>query len=103
MHLAAPWAADEGPVGAWFAAAARALCDAHVAVDALGGDPGWLDEPALAATWASAALRSAGAALDGAQLDVEPWTLPGWAVDPRPVRDAGSRCWTPCGRHSRPT
>lgn len=89
VHLAAPWAADEGPVGAWFAAAARALCDAHVAVDALGGDPGWLDEPALAATWASAALRSAGAALDGAQLDVEPWTLPGWAVDPA----AGARRW----------
>ncbi|GEK17035.1 hypothetical protein [Cellulomonas persica] len=89
VHLAAPWAADEGPVGAWFAEAAAALGARHLAVDALGGDPGWLDEPALAATWAGAALRSADGRLDGIQLDVEPWTLPGWRDD----RDDGVRRW----------
>lgn len=81
VHLAAPWAADEGPVGAWFAAAARELAAAGVTVTALGGDPGWLEDPALAATWARAALRSGGPALSGVQLDVEPWALPGWADD----------------------
>ncbi|MBT0994490.1 hypothetical protein KIN34_09345 [Cellulomonas sp. DKR-3] len=89
VHLAAPWAADEGPVGTWFAAAARALADAGVAVTALGGDAGWLDQPGLAATWAGAALRSAGPALVGVQLDVEPWALPGWSDDV----PGGSRRW----------
>ncbi|MFC0706972.1 hypothetical protein [Cellulomonas uda] len=89
VHLAAPWAADEGPVGEWFGDAARALRAAGVAVGALGGDPGWLDQPALAATWADAALRSAGGALDAVQLDVEPWTLPAWRTDPAP----GARAW----------
>ncbi|UJP39644.1 hypothetical protein [Cellulomonas palmilytica] len=89
VHLAAPWAADEGPVGTWFGDAARALRAAGVAVGALGGDPGWLDQPALAATWAGAALRSAGGALDAVQLDVEPWTLPAWQTDPAP----GARAW----------
>jgi len=89
VHLAAPWAADEGPVGTWFADASATLRDAGVAVDALGGDAGWLDDPALAATWAHAALRAGGPALDGVHLDVEPWTLPGWADDPA----AGARRW----------
>ena len=43
----------------------------------------------LAATWAGAALRTADGRLDGIQLDVEPWTLPGWRDD----RDDGVRRW----------
>lgn len=82
VHLAAPWAADEGPVGEWFTRAAHAVAGTGAAVCALGGDPGWLDRPALAATWAATALRAGGPALEGVQLDVEPWALPGWAQDP---------------------
>lgn len=76
VFLAAPWAADEGPVGSWFAAACSSLRDASVQVDPLGGDPGWLAQPTLAVTWTQAALRSGGGT--GVQLDVEPWTTPAW-------------------------
>ena len=85
VFLAAPWAADEGPVGLWFGDACAALQQAGVAVGVLGGDPPWIDRPALAVTWASAALASAhaaGAVPDVVQLDVEPWTTAGWANDP---------------------
>ncbi|WP_426593433.1 hypothetical protein ACPPVS_17135 [Cellulomonas sp. McL0617] len=79
VFLSAPWAADEGPVGDWFAAACSTLHDASVQVSPLGGDPGWLGQPSLAVTWALAAARSA-ALPDGVtvQLDVEPWTTPAW-------------------------
>jgi len=78
VMLAAPWAADTGPVGEWFSAAVVALTDAGIGVAALGGDPGWLDDPALAVQWARAA-RAAGAR--DVHLDVEPWTLPAWGTD----------------------
>ena len=76
VFLAAPWAADEGPVGSWFTSACAALRDASVQVHPLGGDPGWLDQPSFALTWVQAVGRSAGSA--PVQLDVEPWTTPAW-------------------------
>jgi hypothetical protein len=79
VFLAAPWAADEGPVGDWFGAASAALRAAGVAVGPLGGDPGWLGEPSLAVTWALTALRSGPS--DSLQLDVEPWATPAWSTD----------------------
>lgn len=81
VHLAAPWAADEGPVGEWFTAATAALDDAHLRAGPLGGDPGWLDDPGLAVTWATAALRAARGRADHVQLDVEPWATPAWETD----------------------
>ncbi len=51
-------------------------------VSPLGGDPGWLPTPDLALTWALAALRSGGGSI--VQLDVEPWTTPGWTSN-RPL------------------
>ncbi|MEN0129116.1 MAG: hypothetical protein AAGC49_06720 [Brevundimonas sp.] len=78
VMLAAPWAADEGPVGEWFTAALRALDDAGIAASALGGDPGWLGSPALAVQWSRAA-RAAGAT--AVHLDLEPWALPAWGSD----------------------
>ena len=79
VFLAAPWAADEGPVGDWFSAATIALQAAGVAVGPLGGDPGWLGRPSLAVTWALTALRAGPS--DSLQLDVEPWATPTWATD----------------------
>jgi hypothetical protein len=81
VHLAAPWAADEGPVGTWFSEAVAALADAGVACGPLGGDPAWLDAPELAVTWAVAALRSGRERTDHLQLDVEPWATPAWDAD----------------------
>jgi len=87
VFLAAPWAADDGPVGSWFASACSALRDASVQVTPLGGDPGWLAQPSLAVTWAQAAVRSAGGSSALVQLDVEPWTTPAWSTDRARVLD----------------
>lgn len=81
VHLAAPWAADDGAIGAWYSAATAELAAAGVRVSALGGDPGWLDAPDLAVAWAAAALRAARGGADAVQLDVEPWTTPAWDAD----------------------
>ncbi len=79
VHLSAPWAADVGAVAPWMTAAVDALRAEGVEVGVLGGDPPWLDEPHLAVWWLQAATR--GRDVSHVQLDVEPWTLPGWRTD----------------------
>ncbi|MBO9556458.1 hypothetical protein [Cellulomonas sp.] len=79
VFLGAPWAADEGPVGAWFTSASAAVAGTGARVGVLGGDPGWLPNPALAIQWATTALRAAPTATL-VQLDVEPWTTPSWTT-----------------------
>jgi hypothetical protein len=72
VYLSVPWAADQGPFSGWLRSAVTALHGAGVTtVAALGGDPGWAQQPDLAATWATAAL--AAAPFDAIQFDVEPW------------------------------
>ncbi|WP_285116577.1 hypothetical protein [Leifsonia sp. fls2-241-R2A-40a] len=74
VFLSVPWAADEGPFSAWLSESVAALHAAGVTkVAALGGDPAWADDPSLAATWTSAALRAA--PFDAVQFDVEPWVV----------------------------
>lgn len=74
VYLSVPWAADEGSFGVWLTDAIDALHAAGVTkVAALGGDPAWADDPSLAATWTSAALRAA--PFDAIQFDVEPWVV----------------------------
>ncbi|MBW8872725.1 MAG: hypothetical protein JF618_11415 [Leifsonia sp.] len=74
VFLSVPWAADEGPFGVWLTDAVNALHAAGVTkVAALGGDPAWADDPSLAATWTTAALRAA--PFDAVQFDVEPWVV----------------------------
>jgi hypothetical protein len=74
VFLSVPWAADEGAFGVWLTDAVNALHAAGVTkVAALGGDPAWADDPSLAATWTSAALRAA--PFDAVQFDVEPWVV----------------------------
>jgi hypothetical protein len=74
VFLSVPWAADEGPFGAWLRSSIAALHKAGVTkVAALGGDPAWADDPSLAATWTAAALRAA--PFDAVQFDVEPWVI----------------------------
>ncbi|WP_256842837.1 hypothetical protein [Ornithinimicrobium cryptoxanthini] len=51
----------------------------RVGLQALGGDPGWLDEPGEARTWLQTA--QAAALFDGVHLDLEPWGHPGWDHD----------------------
>lgn len=79
VYLAAPWAAHEGPVGAWFGQACAALRGAEVEVSALGGDGAWLRDPALVRRWLAGARAAAD--VDRVHLDVEPWAEPDWAAD----------------------
>lgn len=72
VYLSVPWAADQGPFSSWLRSAVRALHGAGVTtVAALGGDPAWAQQPDLAATWTTAALKAA--PFDAIQFDVEPW------------------------------
>ena len=48
IHVSAPWASDEGPVATWMTDTLVALDAAGIDAGVLGGDPPWLDNPALA-------------------------------------------------------
>jgi len=87
MHVSAPWASDEGPVAAWLTDSLVALREAGVDAGVLGGDPPWLDDPALAVRWMLAATHDR--PVTHVQLDVEPWTLPAWDAD----RGASAASW----------
>lgn len=79
VYLAAPWAANEGPVGVWFGRACGALRAAEVEVAALGGDATWLADPTLFERWLGDARAAAD--FDRIHLDVAPWAEPAWALD----------------------
>lgn len=81
VNLSVPWAANEGAIAVWLADCVAALHAEGITVAALGGDNGWLSEPALAARWARDAFAVAN--FDAVQFDVEPWntpTEPDWSV-----------------------
>lgn len=63
------------------------VADAHahgIAVDALGGDPGWVDRPAwVVRHWLRPVLATG--LFDGVHLDVEPYVTPAWETDRRAV------------------
>jgi len=79
VYLAAPAADPDGPVGAAFGAACRALRQAGVELSAVGGEPEWLAEPEKVEPWLAGA-RATGS-FDRVQVAVEPWATPGWAED----------------------
>ena len=70
------WSIPEWPLIADLVARARA---ASVQIDALGGDPSWVQQPAVAAAWATE-VKSSGL-FAGAHLDLEPWQLAAWTTD----------------------
>ncbi len=80
IHVSAPWASDEGPVSTWMTDTLVALDAAGIDAGVLGGDPPWLENPALAVQWMTAATHDR--PVTHVQLDVEPWTLPAWQTDP---------------------
>jgi hypothetical protein len=87
VHVSAPWASDEGPVAVWLTETVASLNTAGVDVGVLGGDPGWIDEPALAVRWMRAATHDR--PVSHVRLDVEPWTQESWQADPQ----ASARRW----------
>lgn len=81
IHVSAPWASDEGPVATWMTDTLVALDAAGIDAGVLGGDAPWLENPALAVQWMTAATHDR--PVTHVQLDVEPWTLPAWQSDPQ--------------------
>ncbi|RZS89863.1 hypothetical protein EV189_1639 [Motilibacter rhizosphaerae] len=79
LYAAVPPALATSPALPW---ARRLSAKAHAAglrVAALGGDPGWLADPAGARAWMTAATATG--LFDGVHVDVEPYLLPGWDSD----------------------
>ena len=79
VDVAAPWVSHQGPIAVWMDETTTALHDAGFAVGVLGGDPGWLEDPALAVTWSLDAISTR--PVDYVALSLEPWTLPAWTTD----------------------
>jgi hypothetical protein len=89
----------------------KALSDraraAGIRVDALGGDPGWVDNPTWVVTYWLKPAKSSGL-FTGIHVDIEPYSTPAWGAD-RPLSSAStSRCSTssrptPAPTPSRPT
>ena len=88
VHVATPWASDEGEVAAWVDDTIAALHARDIEVSVLGGDPGWLTDPSRGARWVRDAVR--GRTVDRVQLTLEPWAQPLWHTD----RDAAVAQWT---------
>lgn len=71
------------------AALVRALTAVGVRVACLGGDPLWAMDASSAASWTQRALGSG--LFSGVHLDIEPWALPSWPADSRPLLDGLAR------------
>lgn len=53
---------------------------AGIRVDALGGDPGWVDNPSWVVTYWLKAAKNTGL-FTGIHIDVEPYSTPAWTTD----------------------
>jgi hypothetical protein len=64
---------------AWVRSVASLAGPAGIRLQALGGDPGWVDDPDAAVAWERAALSTG--LFAGAHVDVEPWARADWDTD----------------------
>jgi hypothetical protein len=85
VRLSVPWASDQGAaVSSWVSSSVAALQAGGQTVSALGGDTGWVSNPALVSQWIAAAHSVA--PFTSVQLDVEPWTSDAnWTTDPAAI------------------
>ena len=58
---------------------AKLATPAGIRLQALGGDPGWVDDPAAAVAWQDAALSTG--LFAGVHVDIEPWQRADWGTD----------------------
>ena len=63
----------------WVKAVSKLAVPAGIRLQALGGDPGWLDDPAAAVAWQDAALSTG--LFSGVHVDIEPWQRADWNTD----------------------
>lgn len=67
---------DISPDLPWARAVVEQANDAGLKVSALGGDQGWIDQPADALAWARAAITTG--LFAGIHVDIEPWARSDW-------------------------
>lgn len=84
LSMPLPGSGDHADRVAWVREVARESQGWGLRLAALGGDPGWVDEPQTVAGWLDGALSTG--AFTGLHLDVEVWDHDGWPTD-RLVRD----------------
>ena len=77
LFVAVP--AEIGPALPWYRDLRSRTLAAGIRVHALGGDPGWVDQPGAALAWQRGALATG--LFDGVHVDVEPWLHPAWDTD----------------------
>ncbi len=63
----------------WVRSVSKLAVPAGIHLQALGGDPGWVEDPAAAVAWQDAALSTG--LFSGVHVDIEPWQLPAWGTD----------------------
>lgn len=78
LFLQVPARLTMSPTYAWARSVSIAAHRAGIRVEALNGDLGWLDRPASAVAWATAAEQTG--LFDGVHVDIEPWGLRSWAT-----------------------
>ena len=63
----------------WVRSVSKLAAPAGIRLQALGGDPGWIDDPAAAVAWQDAALSTG--LFSGVHVDLEPWQRADWNTD----------------------
>ena len=63
----------------WVRSVSKLAAPAGIRLQALGGVPGWIDDPAAAMTWQDAALSTG--LFSGVHVDLEPWQRADWNTD----------------------
>ena len=63
----------------WVKSVSKLAVPAGIRLQALGGDPGWIDDPAAAVAWQNAALSTG--LFSGVHVDIEPWQRGDWDTD----------------------
>ncbi|GAB3667792.1 hypothetical protein GCM10027596_37330 [Nocardioides korecus] len=76
LFLAVPPALGSSPDLAWVRSVADRAHAVGIRVAALGGDPGWIDDPGAGVAWAQSAQATG--LFDGLHVDVEPWVRADW-------------------------
>jgi hypothetical protein len=84
LYAAVPPHVDSSPKLAELEELVALADSAGLRVDALGGDPGWVDNPAWVATnWLEPALATG--LFTGVHVDIEPYTTPAWTKNRKAV------------------
>ena len=79
LFLAVPDNLPSSEALPWVRAVVDAARPSSIRPHALGGDPGWIDDPAKAVNWQRAALSTG--LFVGSHVDLEAWRHPGWETD----------------------